>query len=98
MKHLKLYETYMEEFSDYKKFPQPDEGDIVVCVDDEQAEILKCDDKYKILKKWKEDWNDISSSFLCKVRDLKSGKELAPVFFLDRFVKEIDYDVNKYNL
>lgn len=88
MKYLKTYEKSKKNIPNFK------EGDYVICIDEEDT-ILTKNMSYLIRKIFK----NSNGYYVCKIKS-NSGKigETLGTFSCDRFVSEIEYNKQKYNL
>lgn len=90
MKYLKTYEYEKS----HKKLPNFKEGDYVICIDNENS-ILTEGMRYLVRKIYE----NTDGHYVCKVKS-KLGKigETLGTFSCVRFVPEIEYNMQKYNL
>lgn len=88
MKYLKKYE------SSEKYTPKFKEGDDVICIDNEDSCLTK-DTTYLVKKIFQKK----DGYYVCKVNS-KLGKigETFGTFSCDRFIRETEYNTQKYNL
>lgn len=90
MKYLKTYEKSNSNYDE----PNFKEGDYVICIDEEYS-ILTKNMSYLVRKIFKCKDN----RYVCKIKS-KSGSigETLGTFSCDRFISEIEYNEQKYNL
>ena len=88
MKYVKKYENLKKVTPNFK------EGDYVICIDSEDS-ILTKDMIYLVKKILK----NVNGYYVCKVNS-KLGKigENLGTFLCDRFISEIEYNTNKFNI
>jgi len=68
-------------------------GDIVVCIDNIcQYKLIK-GEKYEVISSY---ISNSSGSEFIKIKN--AGKDYGTGYFISRFVSEIEYDANKYNM
>jgi len=83
MKYIKKFERSEHDYT-FK------EGDIVVCIDNEGNEDLIEGEKYEVI------------SFYINANDTKfikiTGKSQVSGYFSNRFIPELEYDAQKYNI
>jgi hypothetical protein len=86
MKYLKKYENS-------KKDPNFKEGEYVICIDNDDS-ILTKEMRYLVKKVFKN-----KNGYVCKVNS-KLGRigESLGTFSCDRFISEIEYNTQKYNI
>lgn len=79
-------------------FRQYSVGDIVKCINDEDYKNLKNGNPYEILRAFEiKRGYDNSAEYYVDVIDLKT-REYTTSVYSHRFVPEIEYDTNKYNI
>ena len=87
MKYLKKYENSKEYTPNFK------EGDDVICIDNEDSILIK-DMRYLVKKIFKN-----KNGYVCKVNSkLGSLGEKLGTFSCNRFIPEIEHNMQKYNL
>jgi len=88
MKYVKKYENLKKGTPNFK------EGDYAICIDSEDS-ILTNDMRYLVKKIFKNE----NGYYVCKVNS-KLGKigENLGTFLCDRFISEIEYNTNKFNI
>ena len=85
MKYLKKYEWK-------KDAPNYEEGDYVICIDNEDS-ILTENMRYLVKKIFK----NKDGYYVCKINGKSLGEKLG-TFSCDRFVSEIEKNIQKFNL
>lgn len=85
MRYLKKYE------SSKKYTPKFKEGDYVICIDNENS-ILTQGMRYLMKKIFKN-----KNGYVCKINGKLIGENLG-TFSCNRFVSEIEHNMQKYNL
>ena len=86
MKYVKKYENLKKGPSNFK------EGDYVICIDNEDS-ILTEGMKYLVKKIFK----NVNGYYVCKINGKSIGENLG-TFLCDRFISQIEYNTNKFNL
>ena len=86
MKYLKKYEQSKNYTPNFK------EGDYVICIDNEDS-ILTKDMIYLVKKIFKNENN----YYVCKINGKSIGENLG-TFSCNRFISEIEYNTNKFNI
>ncbi len=88
MKYIKTYENSKTDTPSFK------EGDNVICIDNENS-ILTKERIYKVKKIFKNE----SDYYVCKVNSKLGGiGENLGTFLCNRFITELEYNTQKYNL
>lgn len=101
MKYLKTYEKINNKNIKYYK------GDTVICIDNEDQELLEIGKKYIVLEIFTEDkpfqytqkkyYDSSIENVFVKVIEKNSSQTVSDIF-AHRFTSEVDYISNKYNL
>lgn len=88
MKYLKKFENNNIQYSI---------GDKVICINDEDYKNLKNGNPYEILRTYDIMHNNNFIEYYVDVIDLKT-RECTTSVYSHRFIPEVEYDMNKYNL
>ena len=85
MKYLKKYESSNEDIPNFK------EGEYIICIDN-RTSILTEGMRYLVEKIFKNKYG-----YVCKINGKSLGEKLG-TFSCDRFISEIEYNKQKYNI
>ena len=89
MIHIKKFENYPNQFQyDSNKKPNFKVGDKVICIDDDSTTVV-VKGEYYIITEIEE---TSQGNWFCKVKGIDQS------YYTDRFISELEYNTNRYNI